>query len=143
MLVEQQIHSFINGDLDLVDQYPKVRSFRATLDFFQEQIELKAKEPLKSNASVLIGRIRNLSSQRHEIMHRIWGGGMPTDSRNNPENLHPEADAALLRQLGDRPKKTKSDDGRANLHWRLTFGGIRKIAVDIATLNRDLFMLFS
>jgi hypothetical protein len=142
ILVEQQIKNFIDGDPDRLEQYERIRSFRATLDFFQTQIELKATEPLRSNATVLVGRIRNLSSQRHDIMHRLWGGGMPVDSWNNPGNLCPGADAALLRQPGDKPKKTKSNDARATLHWQLTFNGIRKIATEIATLNRDLFMLF-
>jgi hypothetical protein len=65
MLVEQQIHIFINGNPDLLEQYKRIRNFRATLDFFQTRIELKAAEPLRSHASVLVGRIRNLSSQRH------------------------------------------------------------------------------
>jgi hypothetical protein len=141
-LVEQQIQNFIRNDPALLEQYKKVRSFRSTLDFFQTQIELKAQEPLRSLAFAFVERIRNLSSQRHEIMHRVWGGGMQEGSGNNPES-HPTTDAALLRQPGDKPKKTKSEDGRANLHWRLTFSGIRKVATDIATLNRDLFMLFS
>lgn len=142
-LVEQQILNFIRGDQGLIEQYKKVRSFRAALDFFQTQIQMKAEEPLRSSASIFVGRIRNLASQRHEIMHRLWGGGMPENSWNNPGNLYPETDAILLRQPGDKPKKTKSDDGRANIHWRLTFNGIRKIATDIATINRDLVMLFS
>jgi hypothetical protein len=142
-LVEQQIHNFIHSDLDLLAEYKKVRNFRETLNFFQTQIETKAAEPLRSNASVFVGRIRNLASQRHDIMHRLWGGGMPQDSWNNPENLYPETDAALLRQQGDKPKKTKSEDGRANLHGRLTFNDIRRIATQIATLNRDISMLFS
>jgi hypothetical protein len=142
-LVEQQIHNLIGGDPDLLAEYKKVRNFRDTLRFFQTQIELKAEEPLRFNASVLVGRIRNLSTQRHDIMHRLWGGGMPEDSWNNPDNLYPETDAALLRQPGDKSKKTKSEDGRANIHWQLTFNGVRKIATGIASLNRDLFMLFS
>lgn len=75
-------------------------------------------------------------------MHRLWGGGMPEDSWSNPGNIYPETDASLLRQGGDKPKKTKSEDARAMLHWQLNFNGIRKIATDIATLNRDISMLF-
>jgi hypothetical protein len=142
-LIEQQIHNFIHTDENLIAEYKKVRNFRETLNFFQTLIELKTEEPLRLNAQVFVGRIRNLASQRHDIMHRLWGGGMPEDSWNNPGNLYPETDAALLRQQGDKPKKTKSEDGRANLHWQLTFNGIRKIATDLATLNRDIIMLFS
>jgi hypothetical protein len=51
-------------------------------------------------------------------------------------------DAALLRQPGDKPKKTKSDDFRNTLSWRLSFSGVRKIAIAISELNRDLWDLF-
>jgi len=68
---------------------------------------------------------------------------MPIDSWNNPDNQLPETDAAILRSSADTPKKTKSGDAGATLRWRLSFTGIRNIATDIATLNRDMFMLFS
>ncbi|WP_441240244.1 hypothetical protein [Tardiphaga sp. 768_D3_N2_1] len=142
-LIDMEIRKFIEGDDELLSQYKKVRNLRDTLDLFQSQIELKSPEPLRSNAAIFVGRIRNVASQRHQVMHRLWGGGMSEDSWNNPGNLYPETDGALLRQSGDKPKKTKSEDGRANIHWALTFNGIRKIATDIATLNRDISMLFS
>ncbi|WP_139069815.1 hypothetical protein [Tardiphaga robiniae] len=141
-LIDMEIRNFIEGDDELLSQYKKVRNLRDTLDFFQRQIELKSPEPLRSNAATFVRSIRNTASQRHEVMHRLWGGGMPEDSWNNPDNLYPEADAALLRQPGDKPKKTKSEGGRTSIHWALTFNGIRKIATDIATLNRDISMLF-
>lgn len=58
----------------------------------------------------------------------------------NPEN-HPTADAAILRDW-DEPYKGKSQDARNTVSWRLSFSGIRKIATDIATLNRDLALTF-
>jgi hypothetical protein len=142
-LIEQHIYNLIGDDPDLLAEYQKIRNFRGTLKFFQTQIELKAQEPLRSNVLALVTRIQNLASQRHDIMHRLWGGGMPEDSWNNPGNIYPESDAVLLRQPGDKPKKTKSEDARASLHWQLTFSGIRKIATEMATLNRDLFMIFA
>jgi hypothetical protein len=71
-LIDQHIQNFIHSDGKLVAQYKRVRNFRETLDFFQTQIELKMEEPLRSNAEVFVGRIRNLASQRHHIMHRLW-----------------------------------------------------------------------
>lgn len=140
-LIDKEIRNFIEGDDALLDQYNNLRNLRDTLDLFQRQIELKSQEPLRSNAAFFVGRIRNIASQRNEIMHRLWGGGMPNDSWNRSSG--PERDAALLRQDGEKPRKTKSQDARATIHWALTFNGIRKIATDIATLNRDISMLFS
>jgi hypothetical protein len=140
-IIQNQIQLFIGSEAGLIAEYAKVRNFRQTVDFLQRQIEHQSSEPFRTNALELLKRIRNLSSQRDEIIHRLWGGGIQEDSWNNPEN-YPTTDAALLRQAGDKPKKTKSQDATVNLSWRLTFSGVRKIAIEIATLNRDLFMLF-
>jgi hypothetical protein len=140
-LIQNQIQTFIGSGDGLIAEYARVRNFRQTVDFLQTQIELQSEEPFRGSAIELLKRIRNLGAQRDEIVHRTWGGGIQEGSWSNPEN-HPTTDAALLRQHGEKPKKTKSQDATANLSWRLTFNGIRKIAVEMATLNRDLAMLF-
>jgi hypothetical protein len=141
-IIEQQIQLLIASDPPLDAEYKNLRNFQQTVDFLQTQIELKIQDPRRSQALALITRIRNLSTQRDEVVHRLWGGGMQEGSWSNPEN-HPTTDAALLRQPGDKPKKTKSDDARATLSWRLSFSGVRKIAIEIGTLNRDLFVVFN
>jgi hypothetical protein len=142
VLIEQQIRADIQDNAELQTEYSKLRNFQQKMDFWQTQIELRAQEPHRSEAVALLTRIRNLRAQRDEVVHRLWGGGMQEGSWSNPEN-HPTTDAALLLQPGDKPKKTKSDDARATLSWRLSFNGVRKIAVETATLNRDLSDLFN
>ena len=81
-------------------------------------------------------RIRDLADQRDKVIHKLWGGGMQEGTWANPEG-HETTDAALLRDR-DEPYKGKSTDARNTLSWRLSFSGIRRIAVEIASLNRDL-----
>ncbi|PDT87474.1 hypothetical protein CO669_25240 [Bradyrhizobium sp. Y36] len=140
-LLEAEIRKLAGANSELIEKHKALRSLRERLDFFENRIQETSQEPLRSRASSFVGRIRNLSSKRNEILHRMWGGGMPSgDSWNNPED-YPETDAALLRQHRDK-YKAKSDDASATIHWRLTFSETRKIAVEISALNRDFIMLF-
>ena len=66
----------------------------------------------------------------------MWGGGGEANTMGVPVDL-PTMDASLHRQR-DEKKKTKSKDGRANLHWRLNFSELRKIVSSIAQLNLDI-----
>jgi len=140
-LLDSETQKFTSGDPELIEKQKALRSLRERLNFFEELVEQNSPEPLRSNAAVFVGRIRDLSARRNDILHRMWGGGMPDDiSWNNPDGF-PESDAVMMRQTGDKFKKSK-DESRSTIHWRLTFNEIRKIAVAISTLNRDFMMLF-
>jgi hypothetical protein len=139
-IIDQQIRQLIGDDEELIGQYAKRRNFQQRIDLWQSQIETKLQDPHRSKALSYISRIQNLNSQRDEVIHRAWGGGMQSGSWN-AEN-YPTTDATLLRKPTDK-FKTKSADARATLKWRLMFSGLRKIARDMATLNRDLFVSLS
>jgi hypothetical protein len=139
-IIEQQIDDLIGNDAALKDEYRKIRNFKQSLDFWQRLAEAKLADPLRPQTASLIKRIKNVRDQRDKIVHKIWGGGMQEGTWANPEG-HPTTDAALLRDKNE-PYKGKSQDARNTLSWRLTFGGIRKIAMEIATLNRDLLQTF-
>jgi len=138
-IVDQQIRQLMGDDEESVKQYAKRRNFQQRIDFWQSQIELKLQDPLRSEAMTYITRMQNLNAQRDEVIHRAWGGGMQGGSWS-AEN-YPTTDGALLRKPNDK-FKTKSADARATLAWRMTFSRLRKLARDMATLNRDLFMCF-
>lgn len=140
-LIDQIIRNLIGGEERLIAQYSEASNFRAVIAFFREIIEQRLAEPQRMQALELVKRTQNLASQRHEIIHRLWGGGIQLGSWNNPEE-HPTTDAGLLMQAGDKPKKTKSQDARSTMKWQLTFAGIRKVAVELGVLNRDYFIVF-
>jgi hypothetical protein len=139
MLLDQQTRQLIGDDTDLQQQYEGLRNARQRIDFFQRQTALKMQDPFRSEAQALVQRIQNLNSKRDEVIHRLWGGGMQAGTW--AAESHETTDASLLRQTGDK-FKTKSTDARATIHWRLTFQGLRQIAAEMATLNRDLFQTF-
>lgn len=142
-IIDRQIRDYVASNPELMEQYKRVRNFKQTLDFLETLIQAKADEPLKSGATILVSRIRDLASQRHDIMHRLWGGGMPIDSWSNPDNTFPETDASIMSSPSDKLQKKKSDDARATIRWRLTFSGIKRVAIKIAALNRDMCFLFT
>jgi hypothetical protein len=139
-LIGQQIRLLLAEDPALSAEHNKLRNFQQRVDFWQTQIETKRQEPIRSQVLALIVRIRSLNTDRDEVVHRLWGGGMQAGSWNAED--HPTMDAALLRKPGDK-FKTKSTDARATISWKMTFSRLRKIAVDMAGLNRDLLFTFS
>jgi len=140
-LIDQIIRNLSGENEELLVRYSQTNSMRSVTAFFRELIERALVDPQRLQALALLERTQNLASQRHDIMHRLWGGGIQRGSWSNPEE-HPTTDAGLLMQPGDKPKKTLSQDARATMKWQLTFNGVRKIAVDLATLNRDYFVIF-
>ena len=137
LIVSQKIRDLAQNDEQLLKEHAKKRNFQQQIVFWVSLIESKLQDPLRSDSLKFVERVRNLSSKRDEIIHRAWGGGMQADSWGSED--YPTTDAALLRKQGDK-FKTKSTDARVTLSWRLTFSRLRKIAREMATLNRDMFM---
>ncbi|MBV8744608.1 MAG: hypothetical protein JO134_06150 [Xanthobacteraceae bacterium] len=135
--IEHSINTFVGDDKALQDEYRKARRFPSKLDFWETQLALKAIEPLRSAYPELIRRTKDLSAQRDEVVHRAWGGGM--QSRTWSSEDYASTDAALLRKTSDK-QKTSHGDARDTVSWRLDFGRLRKMARDMAMLNRDLMV---
>jgi hypothetical protein len=137
MAIDQQIRNLIGPDEGLTTEYARHRNFQSKMDFWETQIELKLEEPTRSQHVALARRVRDLNSQRDEVIHRAWGGGMQAGSWN--AGNHDSTDAALLRKTGDK-QRSNHGDGRDNLSWRLGFSRLRQMAREMSALNGELFM---
>ena len=133
---EQEISSLIGEDVLLAAQYKKERSSQQKTRFWKTLIETKKQEPDRTKWLDFATRFETLNNQRDDIVHRLWGGGIQSKSWGAPAGVE-TTDAALHRNHVEKIK-TKSTDARANLRWRLSFGGLREIARNIAQLNNDL-----
>jgi hypothetical protein len=112
------------------------RSFQQRLAFWQTQLELKLQEPVKSQASDFIPRIQAPSSQRDEVVHRLWGGGLESTSWG-AGGAAPTTDGGMLPKANEQTKST-----HAPMKWHANFIRLRRMAQEMATLNRDLFQTF-
>jgi len=137
MAIEEHIRFHIAGDAALAEESKTIRRAQSRIDFWERLVEMRMLEPDKTQALAQIGRVRNLNALRDEVVHRPWGGGMQ-DGSWGAAGLE-TADAALLHKRGDKIAP-KPSDGRAMVSWMLTYGRLREIARDMATLNRDLMM---
>jgi hypothetical protein len=116
------------GDNDaLADQFSKLRNFRQRTDFWETLTAQAKVPPVRDVVITLIGRVRELKSQRDTATHGLWGGGMQGGSWAAGDMK--STDASILRKPLGKPLK-----------WHLTFSRARRLASDIAHLNRDLFV---
>lgn len=134
----QSIFGLIADDTKLLAEYKSLKRSAAISRFWRNLVETKKQEPERSQDLDLITRYQRLNDHRDNIIHRMWGGGMETDTLGTPAEAQ-STDAGLHRTR-DEKKKTKSKDGRAKFNWRLDFTGLRKIANDIAQLNKDILL---
>ena len=137
MVIDQLIRNVIGPDEELANQYSRHRNFQSRMDFWETQIELNFKEPIRSQYLALGRRIRDLNSQRDEVVHRAWGGGMQAGSWNAED--YDSTDAALLKKTGDK-QRSNHGDARDNLSWRLGFNRLRQMAREMSALNVELLM---
>src|SRR5262245_3211633 len=94
LFIENLIRQLIGSDQALAEQRAAAWAFQPTANFWQSQIESKMTDPQRTQALTLLAKARNLNSQRDEVMHRGWGGGMQGGSWA-AENYQ-TTDAALL-----------------------------------------------
>ena len=133
--IDMNTRNLIGNDQDVLDEFKKQRNFQNRLDFWQAQIGLKAKEPHRSKLLSLIPRIQSLNTQRDEVVHRLWAGGMEGSS---PSSAGLESnDAGLMPKPGEK-LKTKASEGPIPFTWNATFPRLRRMATEMADLNRDL-----
>jgi hypothetical protein len=133
--MDMSIRNLIGPDQYVLEKYKKVRNFQQSVVFWKTQLELRSQDPFRSHMLSLIPRVQALSSQRDEVVHRMWGGGMEA---NSPSAAGLEtADAGLMPNAGER-LKTNAKDGPIPFTWNATFSRLRRMAADMATLNRDL-----
>jgi hypothetical protein len=128
----------MGGDSKLIDEYRRLRNSEQKTKFWKTLIETKMQEPERTKSLDFVTRFETLKNQRDDIIHRMWGGGMEPGTVGAPDDST-TTDAALHRNR-DEKIKTKSKDARANIRWRLDFGGLRKIAHSMAQLNQDILM---
>jgi hypothetical protein len=134
-LVDLQIHKFMGDNPNLNSKFKRLRNFKQTTEFFQELVDLRLNGVKRQHATSLITRIKNLSSQRDEIVHRMWGGGMQGTGPGDPDT-----DAQLSIKVGEKP--SGKHPALRTIRWRLDFAGLRKIALAMAELNRDMLITF-
>jgi len=134
--IDMSTHHLVGKDEELLGQYKKLRGFKQSLAFWVRLIELKTNDPYRCYILSLVPRIQNLNTQRDEVIHRLWGGGMESES---PSAIGMEtSDAGLLPNPGEK-HHSKVRDGLIPFTWNATFDRLRRLATDLAYLNRDLF----
>jgi hypothetical protein len=134
-IIEDNARSLITDDQSLLAEYRAIRNFQQRLAFWQTQVELKLQNPIKSQVLNLIPTIQALNSQRDEVVHRLWGGGLESTSWG-AGGASPTTDAGMLPTASENIKSAG-----APMRWRATFQRLRRMAQEMATLNRDLFQL--
>ncbi len=135
MIIESNSLLLIAGDADLLKEYRMRRNFQQRLVLWETLLELRGEEPAKSTARALIPTIQALSSQRDEVVHRSWGGGMEGDAWSSG-GRGPTTDGGMMPKFGD-----KSPPDRAPMKWHATFLRLKRMAQEMATLNRDLMVV--
>jgi hypothetical protein len=133
--IEMNTRHLIGDDQGVIEEYKKVRNFQQGLAFWKTQLELKSQDPFRTHLLNLIPRIQALSSQRDDVAHRLWGGGLEGASRR-AEGL-PTTDAGLMPNPGE---KSKATEGLIPFTWRADFQRLRRMATEISELNRDLLL---
>lgn len=134
-IIDSHLHRLMGGDSVFIEEYKRVRNFQQTLVFWETMLERCGTDPLKSDRNNLIKFIRDLASQRDEVIHRMWGGGMEGDSWS--AGGMETNDAALMHNPGE---EIKSKSGRVPFTWKASFYRLRRLATDISELNRDLLV---
>lgn len=136
--MEVQTLKYVGTDQSLLAEHRKLRNFQQALEFWKRLIELEETEPYRSKYLTLIPVIQSLSSQRDDVIHRLWGGGL--EGKSWAAGGEETTEAVLLPNPGE-PIKTKSGNGPIPPRWRATFIRLRRLAREIATVNRDLFVI--
>jgi hypothetical protein len=136
-LIDIDARKLIGNDKENLAEYQRQRNFQQLLGFWRAQIEAKRGEPLRTQLIGIIPRIQALSSQRDEVVHRLWGGGLESTSWE-AGGAGPTTDAGLMPNLDEKMKRT---EGLIPFTWHATFARIRRMAIEISTLNRDMLVL--
>jgi len=113
-----------------------LRNFQQKLDFWRTQIETKIQEPSRNKMLAIIPTVQTLNSQRDDVVHRLWGGGMEGNSW--------AAGGMETSDGGMLPKPAapiKSKGQHIPYSWNADFQRLRRMATEMATLNRDLLVL--
>jgi len=140
VLRDQITYDLIGDDTELTEQYEKQRHSSLKTAFWKRLVSTKMTEPKRSQYLDFVTRFESLNNKRDDIIHRLWGGGMQPDTLGAVEGA-PVTDAALHRNR-DEKLKSKSNDFRANIRWRLSFNELRDIARQMSVLNKDIFQSF-
>jgi hypothetical protein len=134
-MVYRYEYNLVGDDKALLQGYKNLRNFKQSLAFWATLVERKTEDPYRSYMLAIVPRVQALSSQRDEVIHRLWGGGMEAES---PSSAGLEtADAGLMPNPGEKlPSNTR--EGLIPFTWKATFQRLRRLATDLAQLNRDL-----
>jgi hypothetical protein len=132
-VVEDNTRKLIAQADDLSTQYAELRGFQLRLAFWQRLVEQKVQEPTRTKILALIPRIQALSSQRDDVIHRLWGGGLESTSWG-AAGAGPTTDGGMMPKANEVIRSTS-----APMRWHATFSRLKRMAQEMATLNRDLF----
>lgn len=135
--MRNQMQIVARYDAGAKEEFAKQRNFQQRAVFWETQAELKLKDPLRSEILALISRMKNLKAQRDEVVHRSWGGGLQSGSWIAGNQSLPTTDASPMKAPWDKQKPRNPHD---LFSWNISFSRLRRLAEDIAALNRDLLV---
>ena len=78
--IDMSTHQLVGDDKALLQEYKNLRNFKQSLAFWATLVERNTEDPYRSYMLAIIPRVQALSSQRDEVIHRLWGGGMEAES---------------------------------------------------------------
>jgi hypothetical protein len=140
VFIDTHIRKLVGGDKQVMEICGRIRGFQQLSDFWREQIEMKTADPERSRLLEMVMRAKNYSSQRDDVVHRLWGGGM--DETSSAASGLPSHDGALMAKSGEQ-FKSSAKPGQMPFKWRASFQRLRQLAREIAALNRDLMFTLS
>src|ERR1700730_5751026 len=73
--IDMSTHHLMGDDKALLQEYKNLRNFKQSLAFWATLVERKTDDPYRSYMLAIVSRIQALSSQRDEVIHRLWAGG--------------------------------------------------------------------
>src|SRR5260370_38461943 len=74
--MDMSTRQLIGDDQAVLAEYEKVRGFQLKLAFWKIQLELKGKDPARSNFLALVPRMQPLIIQQYVVILARWRGGM-------------------------------------------------------------------
>jgi hypothetical protein len=125
LLMRIHVHKLVGrDDATLKAQFDAQADFRHKRELYQTLVEERiTAQPQRSIVLALIEDIKRLKHERDRVMHASWGGGM--------EGSSPSADG-----LPTTDGEILGSPLLPGPSWKLSYSRLRKIATDLAELNR-------
>jgi hypothetical protein len=131
--IELDTLKLINKDEAVLAEFKKIRNFQQRLAFWEGLLKPRGTDSEHKRLIELLPTIKALSSQRDQVVHRLWAGGM---ERMSPSTETQEtADAGMMPRAGFVFDKLSKSSPLLPFEWGASFIRLRRMAQEMAQLN--------